>query len=159
MPGLDFAALKADLLRDEGRAKTRPDRPGRYFPYRDKVGKLTIYAGRNLDDEGISEAEGELLLANDIDEHLALLDKHLAWWRSLDDVRQRALANLAFNIGVGPSAEQPEGSLLAFHGTLKALQAGDYEVAAKHLEVTLWREQVGERAERVIAMLRTGTES
>src|SRR5574341_784631 len=79
---LDVATLMAELKRDEG---------VRLKPYRDTVGKLTIGAGRNLDDKGISAVEATILLANDIEEVCAALDAELAWWRDLDGVRQRAI--------------------------------------------------------------------
>ena len=139
--------LRSDLVRDEA---------VRLKPYRDSVGKLSIGVGRNLDDKGISEAEAMMLLDNDIAEHVALLDKYLPWWTTLDETRQLALANLAFNLGVGPSAEQPLGKLLTFHDTLKALQNKEYDVVANHLAVTLWAQQVGIRATRIIAAMRTG---
>jgi len=139
--------LRSDLVRDEA---------VRLKPYRDSVGKLSIGVGRNLDDKGISEAEAMMLLDNDIAEHVALLDKYLPWWTTLDETRQLALANLAFNLGVGPSAEQSLGKLLTFHDTLKALQNGEYDVVANHLAVTLWAQQVGIRATRIIAAMRTG---
>lgn len=142
-----IATLRSDLTRDEAI---------RLKPYRDSVGKLSIGVGRNLDDKGITDFEAMFLLGNDIDEHLALLDKYLPWWNSLDETRQLALANLAFNLGVGPSAEQPLGKLLTFHDTLKALQEGAYDVVANHLSVTLWAKQVGERATRIINAMRNG---
>jgi lysozyme len=142
-----IAKLRSDLTRDEEL---------RLKPYRDTVGKLSIGIGRNLDDKGISEAEAEFMLGNDITEHLALLDKYLPWWTMLDEARQLALANLAFNLGVGPSVEQPLGKLLTFHDTLKALQNREYDVVANHLSVTLWAKQVGERATRIIAAMRNG---
>ena len=52
-----LAALLRLLTRHEGR---RP------FPYLDTAGKLTIGVGRNLTDRGLSSAEIDLLLANDI---------------------------------------------------------------------------------------------
>jgi lysozyme len=139
--------LRSDLWHDEG---------VRLKPYRDSVGKLSIGIGRNLDDKGISVGEAGMMLDNDIAEHLALLDKYLTWWSTLDEARQLALANLAFNLGVGPSAEQPLGKLLTFHDTLKALQNKEYDVVANHLSVTLWAKQVGERATRIIAAMRNG---
>ena len=147
---MDAERLRADLVRDEA---------VRLKPYRDSVGKLSIGAGRNLDDKGISEAEAMLMLDNDIAEHVALLDKYLPWWMQLDETRQLALANLAFNLGIGPSAEQPLGKLLTFHETLKALEAKEYDVVANHLSVTLWAQQVGERATRIIAAMRNGDQA
>lgn len=139
--------LAQELTRDEGR---------RLKPYRDSVGKLTIGVGRNLDDKGISASECDGMLQNDIAEHCALLDQYLPWWRRLDEVRARALANMAFNLGVGPSAEQPTGKLLTFKNTLAAIERGDWEAAARGMETSAWAHQVGQRAVRLVAMMRTG---
>jgi lysozyme len=151
-----IASLRSDLIRDEGVAKRRPGYAGRLFPYRDGKGIQTIGIGRNLDQRGISDAEALQLLDNDIAEHLALLDRELPWWKDMDGVRQIAFANLAFNLGVGPTSEQPDGKLLTFHETLAAFKARDYQTAANHLSVTLWAQQVGERATRLISVFRSG---
>jgi len=142
---MNLADIRDQLIRDEGL---------RLKPYTDTSGKLTIGIGRNLTDKGISRAEAIALLDNDIAEHSALLDKYLPWWGQLDDARSTALLNMAFNMGVGPSDEQPTGKLLNFHDTLKAFQGGDYNVVANHLSVSLWAKQVGERATRIIATIR-----
>lgn len=52
-----ITVLKDMLIRHEGL---------KLKPYRDTVGKLTIGAGRNLNDLGISEREAMFLLDNDI---------------------------------------------------------------------------------------------
>jgi len=153
---LNLSKLKADLIRDECIAKRREDRPGRLFIYRDSVGIDSIGVGRNMRDKGISVPEAMFMLDNDIQEHLDLLDRELPWWRELDDVRQLALANLAFNLGVGPTVEQPEGKLLTFKSTLALLHAGDYEKVAEHLKDTPWYKQVGDRGKRIVSMLETG---
>lgn len=139
--------LAAELTRDEGL---------RLKSYRDSVGKLSIGVGRNLDDKGISKEEAEVMLRNDIAEHTELLDKYLPWWRSLDEVRQRVVANMGFNLGVGPSAEHPQGKLLTFKNTLAAMERGDYEAAANGMSSSAWAKQVGLRATRLVAMMRTG---
>ena len=141
---LDFDALKRQLIHDEGL---------RLKPYKDSVGKVTIGVGRNLDDKGISESEADVLLANDILEHVHLLDVYVTWWRRLDAARQGALVNMAFNLGVGPSPEQPNGKLLTFSSTLAALQRGDYATAAANLRMSKWTKQVGTRAVRIINTL------
>jgi len=156
MSALNTDALIQRLVHEEGMAKRDPAKPGRLFPYKDSKGIETIGVGRNLKERGISDAEAMVLLRNDIAEHTALLDKYLPWWRDMDAVRQLAFADLAFNLGVGPSDEQPEGKLLGFHGTLDAFRTGDYEVAAKHLEATGWYTQVGPRGPSVVALVRTG---
>lgn len=148
--------FEQELIRDEALARRHPDKPGRVFPYHDSAGKSTIGVGRNLDDKGISEDEAMLLLRNDIAEHLALLDRELPWWREMSEARQRVLANMAFNLGVGPTPEQPEGKLLTFKNTLAAMQRGDYEAAANGMSASAWAKQVGLRATRLITMMREG---
>lgn len=127
-----------DLNRDEGR---------RLKPYVDTVGKTSIGVGRNLTDVGISNAECDTLLQNDIERTLAWMDANLAWWRNLDAVRQRALANMAFNLG---------GRLLGFTNTLAALKAGDWLTAHNEMLDSLWSKQVGARATRLADMILTG---
>lgn len=132
--------LRAELMRDEG-VKLKP--------YHDTVGKLTIGVGRNLDDVGISEAEAAQLLDSDIERTASALDKALPWWRSLDEVRQRVLLNMAFNMGIN--------SLLGFKNTLAAIQAGKYEDAAAGMLSSKWAQQVGQRAQRLASMMQKGT--
>lgn len=148
--------LEQDLIRDEALARRRADKPGRVFPYRDSENKLTIAVGRNLDDRGLSDAEAMILLRNDVAEHLDLLDRYLPWWRAMSEARQRALANMAFNLGVGPTPEQPEGKLLTFKNTLAAMERGDYEAAANGMSASAWAKQVGIRATRLVQMMREG---
>lgn len=140
-------ALHAQLIVDEGL---------RLKPYHDSVGKLTIGIGRNLDDKGISHNEAIALLDNDIAEHLMLLDRELPWWRRLDDARQLVLANMAFNLGVGPTPEQPNGKLLQFKNTLDHMARGEYDAAADGMAASAWAKQVGERAVRLVTVMRAG---
>ena len=66
--------------------------------YKDHLGIETIGVGRNLKDRGLSEDEIDYLLTNDITIIENELDKSFPWWRDLDEVRQRALADLAFPV-------------------------------------------------------------
>jgi len=131
--------LEEQLIRDEA---------VRLKPYRDSVGKLTIGVGRNLDDVGISHDEAMTLLANDIDHASAQLRSKLPWTISLDEVRQAALINMAFNMGIG--------GLLGFRKFLAALEAGDYKTAAEEMMSSLWYKQVGDRAHRLSVQIETG---
>ena len=79
-------------------------------------------SGRNLDDVGISEEEAEHLLANDVAKVKSKLAKALPWIATLDEVRQAALYNMAFNLGVQ--------GLLKFKNTLLFVQSGHYDLAA-----------------------------
>lgn len=134
--------LMAELKRDEGI---------RLKPYRDTVGKLTIGVGRNLDDVGISPEEATALLQNDIANVTKALDGALPWWSGLDEVRQRVLANMAFNMGIR--------TLLTFKQTLGHVQAGRYLEAAQAMLQSKWSQQVGPRAERLAVMMRDGGDS
>jgi lysozyme len=131
--------LEAQLNLHEGKRK---------FPYKDTVGKLTIGVGRNLDDRGLSDDEIAYLLANDIKMVKEDLDRALPWWRQMDAVRQRVLADMCFNLGIS--------RLLLFRNTLKAMKEGDYELAASGMRNSLWYKQVGTRAVRLVKMMETG---
>lgn len=131
--------LLSDLKRDEGLVLK---------PYRDTVGKLTIGIGRNLDDVGITENEALYLAKNDIFKVTSALDVALPWWRTMSEPRQRALCNMAFNLGVK--------GLMGFRKALAALQDGDYAKAADEFLDSAWRKQVGDRAVRITDMIRGG---
>lgn len=135
---MDRALLRSQLERHEG---------VRLYPYRDTVGKLTIGIGRNLDDNGITRDEAEMLLDTDIDEverHLNTVDEYLA----LDRVRQTVLANMCFNLGFY--------GLMAFRKMWKALARKDYAEAARQMLDSKWARQVGSRADELARTMRTG---
>ena len=140
-------SLEDMLIRHEGL---------RLKPYKDSIGKLTIGVGRNLDDRGIRRDEAMLMLANDIKEVRALLDKYLSWWREMSEARKTVLMDMAFNMGVGPTTENPTGKLLTFKNTLKAMQEGRYDDAANGMGASLWAVQVGSRAKLLQDMMRSG---
>lgn len=149
------AALN-DLDRYKLRTQLRVDEGVRRFPYTDTVGKLSIGVGRNLTDVGLSESEIDVLLDNDIDRSIADLDRYLPWWRSLDEPRQRVLANMAFNMGIGAPGGR---GLRSFVNTLESIRTGDYEAAARGMEASLWYRQTGDRARRLVAIMRTGRDT
>lgn len=117
-------------------------------PYKDSVGKLTIGVGRNLTDKGLKPKEIEYLLMNDIMDCIDDLNKYLPWWRQLNEVRQRVLMDMCFNLGIG--------GLLGFKNTLAFIQSGDYEQASQNMLLSKWASQVGQRARRLSEMMRTG---
>ena len=139
-PDDDFIAdLGAELRREEG---FRPK------PYRDQYGNLTVGYGRNLDDHGISEAEAAILLANDIATAAKLCRTRFAWYGALSAARRRALADMAFNMGLP--------RLLGFKNMLAAFAAGDFAEAANQAEASIWFHQVGERGTRIAGLIRQG---
>ncbi|MDJ1160766.1 glycoside hydrolase family protein [Burkholderia gladioli pv. gladioli] len=139
--------LEAELRRDEG---------VRYSIYLDTAGIPTVGVGHNCQVSPLptgwtcplTDAQVNQLLANDIASTLAKLDRNLPWWRGMDEVRQRVVANLAFNLGIG--------TLLTFKNTLAAMQRGSYSVAAAGMLNSKWATQVGARATRLARAMETG---
>ena len=128
------------------------DEAKRRYPYICSSGKLTIGIGHNLDAKGVSDRVIALMLEEDIDDAVAELDHALPWWRQLSDARQEVLVNMCFNMGIGTATK----GLLSFRNTLAAVERGDYEAAARGMAASKWAVQVGQRALRLIKMMREG---
>ena len=138
------ALLRQELIRDEGL---------RYAPYRDSLGYWTIGVGHLIrGDETFSKPISHTrvleILERDILAAECTLDKLCPAWIELDDVRQRALLNLAFNLG---------GKLGKFKNFLKAVAKSDWNQAAIQLENSLWYRQVKSRGPRIVHAIKTGT--
>jgi lysozyme len=116
---MNLQKLIEELKRDEG---------VKFKPYHCSADKLTIGVGRNLEDVGISEAESDFLLANDI--------------------RKRVMINMCFNLGLS--------RLLNFKKFLAAMEAADWEEAAVQMLDSKWARQVGPRATRLKDMMVEG---
>jgi lysozyme len=121
----------------------------RLKPYRCTAGKLTIGVGHNLDDKGITETMAVFILNEDIVEVTHQCFMQIDCYRDLDQVRQDALANLAFNLGIN--------GLLKFKNTLKAIAEKRWEDAEKGLLNSLWAKQVQkDRVDDICHMIKTG---
>ena len=141
--------LEAELRRDEG---------VRYTIYLDTATppRRTVGVGHNIDAKPLpagwtcplTDAQVDQLLAEDLQSVFAGLDAHLPWWRQLDDVRSRVIANMAFNMGTG--------ALLGFPHALACMQSGDYSGAAAQMEASAWYREVGARAVRLCLAMATG---
>ena len=110
--------------------------------------KWTIGVGRNLEDVGLSEEDIDMLLLNDIKRTKELMDDYIPWHNDLDEVRQEALINFVFNVGIGTT--------MKFKNAMAALEAHDYDTAAVEMLDSNWAKQVGSRAEEVTQMIKTG---
>ena len=122
----------------------------RLHPYKDSVGKSTIGWGRNLEDKGITQAEAELLLSNDVhdaeDDARALLGDGV--FELLTDTRKAVMVNMAFNLGLT--------RLRKFVIMLKAIKEGRNLDAATAMLSSKWAEQVGVRAKDLAQLWRDG---
>ena len=124
--------------------------------YQDTKGYHTIGVGRLIDKRlggGISQQEAMYLLGNDIDRVVRELRAAFPWFDGLNQVRQAAMCELAFNMGIGNESH----GLRSFINTLPAIRNGDYAKAAHGLRHSKWARDVGpDRAERVAAMIEDG---
>lgn len=110
----------------------------------------TIGVGRNLKDHGITRNEALYLLNNDIDDVIIELSISIKWFDTLDEVRQRVLADLCFNLGIA--------GLLTFKTFLLYMESEKWDLAAFDLEGTLWSKQVGPtRTKNLTDMIKAGT--
>ena len=119
----------------------------RLKPYKCTAGKLSIGYGRNLDDMGISEVEAMVLLRHDIERCYDELNV-FSWFADLDQVRQEALVDMLFNLGLP--------TFLEFKKTLKFVAEGKYSQAAEEMLRSKWADQVGDRAKELAYMMDTG---
>lgn len=120
----------------------------RLMPYTDTVGKITIGVGRNLSDNGITPEEADFLMTNDIAQTEDELGRAFPWFRELDSVRQAAMVNIGFNLGLT--------RLLTFKKALTAMAHHQYGLAGDEFFDSLWARQVGRRASELCAQIRTG---
>lgn len=137
----------------EGLAQLRLDEGLRLVAYRDTGGLLTIGYGHTGPDVRagmtISQIEADAYLEHDVAATEAGL-RRLAWFASLDPVRQDVLANIGFNVGVS--------ELLHWPMTLGHFAAQNWPAAANDLiHEGKWNADVGDRAVRLSRVTAAGT--
>lgn len=108
--------------------------------YRCGSQKLTIGAGRNIEDNGISIDEAELMLKNDMDGVFNDLDRNIPFWQSMPYNVRLVLADMCFNLGIN--------RLLKFTKMLEAMEERDFELAGEELLDSTYAVQVKRRADR-----------
>lgn len=115
------------------------------------IGVPTIGYGRALDmRNGLTSEECGMLLTRDITEKHGGLVTTYPWFGSLDEVRQVAVTDMAFTLGV-------EG-LAKLKRFVIAMEGGAYDAAASRLLPTKWAADVKDvRADRIMRMIRSGT--
>ncbi len=115
-------------------------------PYRCTAGKLTIGYGRNIENNGITEAEASFLLDNDLKRCEAECRQAFSWFDNLDDIRQGIIIEMDFNLGLK--------NFKGFRKMLAACEKQDYELAAREMLDSLWARQVGQRAETLADLMK-----
>ena len=119
-------------------------------PYRCSSGALTIGYGRNLEANGITEEEANLIFNHDytIAKWDAIQFVGMKTWDKLNEPRKAVLIDMAFNLGAA--------RLSAFVDTKKAIQGEAYKTAANHMRASLWFTQVKNRAVKLTKMMESG---
>jgi lysozyme len=147
---MDTALMIAELKRDEGlRLTVYDDATGLALkPGVTLKGHPTIGVGRALDIRGISTAEAIAMLTDDITAFETGLRQAYVWYGNLDDVRQRVLLNMAFNLGLA--------GLSQFRGMLNYVAERNYDGAAREMEESAWYRQAGARAKRLAEAMSSG---
>lgn len=116
------------LKADEGVRKTG---------YYDSLGYMTVGVGFCIDDRvqgaGLRDDEIEYILQNRVNEIAEELSK-TRFFPVLDEVRQNALINMAYNLGID--------GLLSFRKMINALVKKDWGNAACEAENSLWATQI-----------------
>ena len=114
------------------------------------AGYETIGVGRNISESGLglTDEEINILLMNDIDRVKQELAASYFWFTDLDDVRQAAMIDICFNLGLS--------RLRGFVKAITAMSRQQWDVAADEFMDSRWSEQVGQRAITVTNMIRTG---
>jgi lysozyme len=134
--------IELELTADEGE---------RLRPYIDTKRKITIGRGRNLSDRGISKEESAFLFKNDVDAALHDCMTHLVFWRRMNQVRQKAMVNLMFNMGWP--------TLSTFTTFLRLMAEEKYVLAGHDLGNTLWATEVQQpRVNRILDQIIAGAE-
>lgn len=132
--------LLQDLQRDEG---------WRDKPYRDSLGFLTIGFGFLIDERkpvSLPKPVGLYWLEYLVEQRWNELMDAIPWVVDQPEEVQRALGNMAFNLGI-------EG-LLKFAKMLEALKTCDYNRAADEALSSRWAQQVPNRARRIAKLIR-----
>lgn len=133
--------IESQLTRDEGNIP---------YAYQDHLGFWTIGVGFLVDKKknaGLYPEEIQFILTNRINKIKAELNKRLSWFGKLDEVRQGALINMAYQLGID--------GLLKFKKFIAFMQVGQYEKASVEMLDSLWARQTPDRAKRLSIQIKT----
>ena len=135
----------------------------RLKPYFCTRGKQTIGVGRCLDTNpltaeeekvvgdwkrGITKNAAFYLLRNDIARVEKECRQNIPFWKKLDDERQYALLDMAFNLGIS--------GLLKFKKMLSYMGVGNFRQASVECLSSKYAQDVGIRAKRIAKCIETG---
>lgn len=120
----------------------------RKFPYVDTVGKVSIGIGHNLTDLGLTDSQIDAIFEIDMAEALRTCNRLFPHFNSMDPVRRLVLLDMAFNMGFPTFSK--------FFNTIGYINEGRWAEASVNMLKSKWARQVGQRAQRLARMMRTG---
>lgn len=149
MAGDNRAQLIEDLVRDEGFVAVL------YDDYNDApLGKGSVIRGNPTIGIGwacaltaITLERAKIICGWQVEDKAAELYRAWPWLSDMPEQVQRAVLNMAFNIGVHGEEQ--------FKTFASLLQQRNFGAAADDLTTTPWHRQVGLRASRICALIRT----
>jgi len=148
---MNRSTLRNELVRDEG---------VRLTAYQDTNGFWTVGVGHLLGEErrmfSITTQEADALLDYDVtlaEVRVIRLVGSIAY-NGLDDVRQRALVNMAFNRG--GNMDTSTTITPAIKIAVLSDSAADWAKVAAAILASPWAKQIGDRAHRLAVMLGKG---
>jgi len=119
--------------------------------YQDSEGYWTIGVGHLIDKRKggkISHKISMLILDDDIAEKIGQCDRGFDWYDELDEVRKIVVLNMVFNLGFD--------GFKKFKKTIFYIEQGRYSEAAIEMLDSAWSLQVGNRADELSQMMKTG---
>jgi lysozyme len=114
-------------------------------PYKCTAGKLTIGYGRNLEDNGITPKEAEIMLFNDIDNIINKLNKEENWWLSQPYSVRRVIIQMCYQLGLG--------GFRSFKKFILCLQNNDLQNAVNEMYNSKWAIQTPERVKFLSSLI------
>ena len=118
-------------------------------PYRCTAGKLTVGYGLNLEDRGLTEGEATTILRSQVWDIYPGMESIFGYdFYHFGEPRESVLIDMCFNLGLS--------GFKKFEKFIAALKDFDFDKAADEMMDSKWATQVGQRAERLSKMMRTG---
>ena len=119
----------------------------RLKPYKCSAGKLTIGYGRNIEDNGITESEADMMLATDLSNSIREVQANIDLTHC-NKARRAVLANMCFNMGIN--------RLLKFVKTIRFIERGAFKLASEEMMDSVWAEKLTGRASELSRQMLTG---
>lgn len=132
----------------DGQSLTKDNEGYRETIYLDSLGHPTCGYGICLDPVGVYQSVKEYHERRFAEEYGKAEAEYGKLKFDLDDVRRAAVVDLLYNLG--------DFKFYKFRNFAIALRNRDWELAAQHLENSLWFKQVARRGPRICALIRSG---